>query len=92
MTSAMTHRDQDEGRTDAVDLRRLLPVRVDDDHLGSDEGPVLDEERRAEGDNLDVFNELDVDQQTVSDLVDLGLECVDVLALPVDVDVLRAIP
>ena len=78
--------------TDAVDLARLLAVGVDDDHLGRDERTVLDEERRAERDDLDVLDKLDLAQQPVRDLVDLGLERVDVLAFAVDEDVLRAVP
>ena len=51
----------------------------------TDERTVLDEERRAERDDLDVLDKLDLAQHPVRDLVDLGLERVDVLAFAVDV-------
>lgn len=78
--------------TNLVDLRSALAVLVNDDHLGVDQRLVFDEEGRAESDDFDILDKLDVAEQAMDDLVDLGAERVDMLPLSVDKDVLEPVP
>jgi hypothetical protein len=84
--------ERERKRTDLVDLRSLLAMLVDDNHFGVDQRLVLDEEGRAESDDLDVVDKLDVAEKAVRNLLDFGAKSVDMLSLSIDVDVLEAFP
>ena len=58
--------------TDLVDLRSLLAVRIDDDHLCIDVRLVLDQKSRSKSDDLDILDQLDLTQQAMRDFLNLG--------------------
>ncbi len=70
--------------TDAADVISDIALFVEDDHLDRDERLVLDLERRAERDVLDVVLQLDLVLDSMGDLVQLGPQRKHVLAFAVD--------